>query len=331
MRGHFKMENNKVNEAVKLAANHHQGKITSIYFTACGGSLVDFYVSKYFLEAEAKTITTGWYNASEFVNVPPAKVGEDSIVFICSHSGDTPETVEAAKIAQAKGAFTIGLTFNENANLLKYSNAKIIYEWGNEEEVVNNPMAITLDATVKLLQNFEDYQYAADFDDGFKKIDTVISRAIRQVQPRTKKFAQVYQNETMFYVLGSGPSFGHAYGFSICSLMEMQWLNSSAIHSGEYFHGPFEVTDKNLPYILLKSLGRTRVLDERAERFLAKYAQKVEVVDAKELGLDLIDDEVSEYFSPILFYTVLCEYRAKLAAVHNHSLDVRRYMGKVEY
>ena len=232
---------------------------------------------------------------------------------------------------QAKGAFTIGLTFNENANLLKYSNAKIIYEWGNEEEVVNNPMAITLDATVKLLQNFEDYQYAADFDDGLKKIDTVISRAIRQVQPRTKKFAQVYQNETMFYVLGSGPSFGHAYGFSICSLMEMQWLNSSAIHSGEYFHGPFEVTDKNLPYILLKSLGRTRVLDERAERFLAKYAQKVEVVDAKELGLDLIDDKVSEYFSPILFYTVLCEYRAKLATVHDHSLDVRRYMGKVEY
>lgn len=325
------MDSNTVNKVVKDALNHNQGKINSIYFTACGGSLVDLYVSKYFLEAEAKKVTTGWYTANEFVHVTPAKLGKDSIAFVCSHSGNTPETVEAAKVAQEHGAFTIGLTFNKQADLLTYSDAKIIYEWGNEAEVVNNPMAITLHATAKLLHGIEDYPYVDQFEDGFKKIDTVVANAIEQVQPRTKAFAQKYKDEKMFYVLGSGPSFGHAYGFAICSLMEMQWLNASAIHSGEYFHGPFEVTDKNTPYILIKSLGRTRALDERAQTFLEKYAEKIEIVDAKELGLDMIDDKVSEYFNPILFYTILCEYRSKLADVHNHSLDVRRYMGKVKY
>ena len=135
----------------------------------------------------------------------------------------------------------------------------------------------------------------------------------------------------MFYILGSGASFGHTYGFAICSLMEMQWLDAAPIHSGEYFHGPFEVTDKDKPYIVMESIGRTRPLDERAIKFLKKYAEKIEIVDAKELGLDLIDSNVAEYFNPILFYSVLCEYRAKLADIRNHSLEVRRYMGKVEY
>ncbi|REB90793.1 phosphosugar isomerase, partial [Staphylococcus pseudintermedius] len=91
-------------------------------------------------------------------------------------------------------------------------------------------------------------------------------------------------------------SYGHAYGFSICSLMEMQWLDSTSVHSGEFFHGPFEVTDKDTNFILLMSIGRTRALDERAKRFLDKYAERVEIVDAKELGLDMISDEVSEFF-----------------------------------
>lgn len=320
-----------IDNVVKKALNHNGGKIDSIYYTACGGSLVDMYVSKYFIEAEARKVSTGWYTANEFVHVSPAKLGKNSIVFICSHSGNTPEAVDAARIAQERGAYTIGLTFNKNANLLKYSDAKIIYEWGNEAEVVNNPMAIMLNATVKLLHSIEGYSNVDLFNEGFKKIDTVVANAIEQVQSRTKKFADQYKNEKMFYILGSGPSFGHAYGFAICSLMEMQWLNASAIHSGEYFHGPFEVTDKNVPYILIKSLGRTRDMDERAEKFLKKYSEKLEIVDAKELGLDIIDDQVSEYFSPILFYTILSEYRARLADVRDHSLDVRRYMGKVEY
>ena len=170
-----------------------------------------------------------------------------------------------------------------------------------------------------------------EFKDGFSKIDTIVDNAIEQVQPRTKAFADKYGNEKMFYILGSGPSFGHAYGFAICSLMEMQWLDAAPIHSGEYFHGPFETTDENHNYIVLKSLGRTRDLDTRALNFLHKHAKKVEVIDAKELGLDMIDSKVAEYFSPILFYTILSEYRAKLADKRNHSLDVRRYMGKVEY
>ena len=118
---------------------------------------------------------------------------------------------------------------------------------------------------------------------------------------------------------------------AICSLMEMQWMDCCYIHSGEYFHGPFETTNGKTPYVLMKSCGKTRALDERAEAFLAKYAGNYEVIDAAELGLDQLDPAVSEYFNASLFYKMACTYRDALDYTRRHPLSMRRYMGVVEY
>ena len=131
--------------------------------------------------------------------------------------------------------------------------------------------------------------------------------------------------------MSSGASYGHAYGFAICSLMEMQWLHGSAIHSGEFFHGPFEVTDKETNFIVLVNEGSTRPLDQRVLMFLERYAKNYEVIDAQELGIGALPGSVVAYFNPILFYSVLSDYREALAKIRNHPLETRRYMGKVEY
>lgn len=320
-----------VKKVVNEIIEKNGGELSGIYFVACGGSLVDMYVADYFMKSEASKAVTGLYTANEFVQVVPKRLDEKSVVILCSHGGNTGETVKAGEVAQKRGAHTIGLTHNKKAELLKVSDYSFLYEWGGDAQVQNNPMAIILDLTVSLLHGTEGYEAFDKFREGMTIIDTVVDNAKQQVQDRVKVFADKYQEEKMYYILGSGPSYGHAYGFSICSLMEMQWLDSTSVHSGEFFHGPFEVTDKDTMFILLMSQGRTRVLDERAKVFLDKYAEKVEIVDAKELGLDLIPDEVSEFFNPILFYSVLSEYRSALADNRNHDLDVRRYMGKVDY
>ena len=55
------------------------------------------------------------------------------------------------------------------------------------------------------------------------------------------------------------------------------------------------------------------------------------VVDARELGLDVLPESVVDYFNPVLFYSVLCDYREALAKIRDHPLEKRRYMGKVKY
>ena len=141
----------------------------------------------------------------------------------------------------------------------------------------------------------------------------------------------MYKDEKLIYTMGSGSAHSVAYSFAICLLMEMQWINSSAIHSGEYFHGPFEITDRETPFIVFMSEGRTRPLDQRALDFLKQYAEKLMIVDVKELGINTIDDKVVEFFNPLLLVHAIRVFAQKLSEERKHPLTVRRYMWKLEY
>ena len=306
-------------------------KISEVFFVACGGSLVDLYPAKYFLVSESRVLRTDLYTANEFVHACPKVLGERSIVILCSHSGNTPEVVEAVKVAKSAGSITVTLTHKTSADVANFSDYNILYEWGDVSRVQNNPMAITLALCLEILQGSEGYKNYKEFQGSLQKIDNVVAAARSKIEKRVSAFAEEYQHEEMFYILSSGASYGHAYGFANSSLMEMQWLDASSIHSGEFFHGPFEVTDKKTNFIVLVNEGRTRPLDERVLKFLERYAKNSVVIDAKELGIDVLSESVVEYFNPILFYSVLCDYREALAKIRNHPLETRRYMGKVEY
>ncbi len=306
-------------------------QMSEVFLVACGGSLVDLYPAKFFLASESLLLRTELYTANEFVHAVPKVLGDRSVVILCSHSGGTPESVEAVKVAKAAGSLTVTLTHNKSSDIADFSDYNVVYEWGDESSVQNNPMAITLALCLEIFQQSEGYAHYNEFQEALLKIDDVVAAARNKVVERVVTFAETYQNEKLFYTLSSGASFGHAYGFAICSLMEMQWLHASAIHSGEFFHGPFEVTDKKTNFIVLVNEGRTRPLDQRVIDFLKIYAKNYVIIDAKELGIGVLPESVVEFFNPILFYSVLCDYREALAKIRNHPLETRRYMGKVEY
>jgi len=315
-----------------LAARAAGGnQISEVFFVACGGSLVDLYPARFFLASEGRRLRADLYTANEFVHAVPKALGDRSIVIVCSHGGRTPESVAATKIAKARGSLTVTLTHNESSEIAAFADRNFVYEWGAESSVQNNPMAITLALSLDILQHTDGYPHYRDFRDAMQQIDAVVAAARGKVRKRVEAFAQTYRNEKLFYVLSSGASYGHAYGFAICSLMEMQWLHASAIHSGEFFHGPFEITDKKTNFIVLMNEGRTRPLDQRVIEFLERYAQNYEVVDARELGIGVLPQSVVDYFNPILFYSVMCDYREALAKIREHPLETRRYMGKVKY
>ena len=313
------------------ARTAEQGRISEVFLVACGGSLVDLYPAKFFLASEGRRLRADLYTANEFVHAVPKALGDRSVVIVCSHSGDTPEAVEAARIAQDAGSLTATLTHKEPSRISAFADHNVVYEWGDESSVQNNPMAITLALCLEILQDAEGYPGYHDFQQALRQIDAVVAAARSNVRRRTKTFAETYQHERLFYVLSSGASYGHAYGFAICSLMEMQWLHASAIHSGEFFHGPFEVTDRKTNFLVLANEGRTRPLDLRVIAFLDRYAEHVEVIDARELGIGVLPESVVDYFNPVLFYSVLCDYREALAKIRDHPLEKRRFMGKVQY
>ena len=294
--------------------------------------------AKTFMEKECSNIKSALINSNEFVHSTPKDFGENSIICLSCHKGNTPETIAAAKLGKEKGAAVIILTWLEESEIVEFGDYIIQYSFdaspdhlkGDIDYAGEKTMCALLVA-VETLQQTAGYENYDKFYEGLGMITGIIRNARKHVQARAEQFAETYKDDTVIYTMGSGAGYGAAYMESICIFMEMQWLDSSSIHTGEYFHGPFEITDANRPFMIQISEGSTRELDERALKFLHTYAKRIEVLDAKELGLSTIDASVVDYFNHSLFNNVYPIYNHELAEKKEHPLSTRRYMWKVEY
>ncbi len=306
--------------------------VKSVYFVGCGASQADLYPAKYFLEGNAKELRVSIHTANEFVYATPAGCNKNAIVITCSLGGTTPETVAASKLAMDKGATVIALTHSGTSALAKTCHHLVVFGWEPNYSDKFDKMNKALIIAVEILNQYEGYADYEEMISGTTAIYGIIDEAVKSVVPQAQKFAKSYKDDEVIYLMSSGATLDVAYSFSICLLMEMQWKNSGSFNDGEFFHGPFEITDKNVPFILLMNEGRTRPMDSRALDFLNRFDAKVTVVDAKDYGLSsLVSSKVVEYLSPMVIGAVLRVYAEQLAIARNHPLTKRRYMWKLEY
>ena len=306
--------------------------INNVFFVGCGASQSDLYTAKYFLTKNARRLRTELIMANEFNYDPPVAVGEESIVITCSLGGTTPETVAASKKAMEMGAPVVCLTNAPDSPLAQNAHYQIIHGFHESYSAKMQKLTKCLELAAEILNEFEGYEYYEDMMTGVKNIYGLIDEAIPYARPLAEKFAQEHKDNDLIYVMGSGPSYMVAYTFSSFMLMEMQWINSGSFNCGEFFHGPFEMVDKDVPFMLLMNDGKTRPMDTRALEFLNRFGAKVTVIDAKDYGLgNGIPETVKDYFNPILIDGVLRTYGEAIAKIRNHPLTQRRYMWKLNY
>jgi len=307
-------------------------EVKSIVFVGCGASKADLYPAKYFLDQNANQLRVSHFTANEFNYATPRSVDENTVVISASLGGTTPETVQANAVAKEKGATVISLTRSVDSPLTKDADYVIYHRFSENYAAKLEKTGYCLQLAVELLNQIEGY---TDYDKmmaGFSKIYDLSQESAEGARSQAKKFASRFKDEKVIYVMSSGATHEVAYSSSICLLMEMQWINSGTFHAGEFFHGPFEITDKNVPFILLMNDGRTRSIDARALTFLDRFDAKTEVVDALDWGLSAyIEKEVLDYFNPFVITAVFRVYAEELAKARQHPLTKRRYMWKLEY
>lgn len=306
------------------------GGLKHVYFVACGGSKAAIFPGLYLLQSEAKTFGATTYTSNEFVHATPKELDERCVAVICSLKA-TPETVEAVKTANAAGAVTIAMTGSMDTGMAKVGQYVVTYSNGDNQVYGDSNQANSLRIGFELLKQFENYENYEKAMEAYQYIDQIVEEGKKECLPAATEWAKKYKDEPVFYVLASGSNYGVAYSMCCCHFMEMQWKHAVCLHTGEYFHGPFETTDKKLPMILLMNEGRTRALDERCLKFLETYAQNYIIIDFKALNKGRIDASVAEFFSPVVMIPVERYYVSQMAEETGHSMDERRYMWKVEY
>lgn len=303
---------------------------TKFYFVACGGSMATLQSFQYIFDRET-SVPSFIYNAEEFVNRNPKGLDERSIVVLCSHSGKTKETARAAKFSREKGALTFGFSNSRDSLLSRELEYLVHYDYGDNIDYEQGMSAQILKVIFGILDILEEDDKYSRGVEAIKSIDYNIKSTLDRFDEKALTFAKNYKREEIIYTVGSGMCYPEAYATAGCFFMEMQWMHSNGIHSNELFHGPFEVADYDVPFMLIISTGVSRIMDERAYDFLSKTTDKLVVIDTHDFVMNDIDDDLLDYFAQPILTEVVKRYIERLADARGHLMQVRRYMGKIEY
>jgi fructoselysine 6-phosphate deglycase len=326
-----------VNPDVETALQVLSGKhISHVFLVACGGSLSIMHGGKYFLDRHSDGLSCDIYNADEFVCRDPRKLNGNALVILCSQTGTTRETVRAARHAREKGAVTVAMTLDPASPLAEAAEFVVAYQasytTGVPIDAADSNYAVLYMLLAGVVRIIDGVDLVMPLLTSLAHLQAAIDKAHRLFADRFEAFAPRFKGSSAIYTLASGPCYGAAYSYSTCVLMEMQWYDSQAIHADEFFHGPFEIVDKDAAFIVLIGSDETRRLAERARDFLLRFGSldNILVLDSDELELSVIDAQFKGHLLPLIFFDALWKFAYRLAALRGQPmLEGRRYMKKI--
>ena len=293
--------------------------LKNVFFVGAGGSLICSYPAHYVLQARS-SVPAFQVQSDELNCQVPRLMGEGSLVVLASYTGKTKETVAAARTAKDTGATVIAVA-KEGSPLAE----AVDVAFKGKSDLFELLVAYAvLEATGELTD-------ADGIEAAVQALPKALHSAVEQSEQRLAEVAKAYQDAPFTYVLGSGPSYNWAYGFAMCFLQEMQWKQAAGYNSGEFFQGAFEMVDQDTAVILWLGEDASRPMGERAQRFLATYAPKHQVIDVRTLDLPGVPEAVRADISPLVIDALANRLSQHYESVRGHDLETRRYMFKVEY
>lgn len=304
--------------------------LRNVFLVACGGSFASMIPIQHILQSSAP-IEAHALNAREFTTRAPRTLGKHSLVISCSHSGNTPETVDATAAARTAGAATICLTHLPDSPLDEAADKHVYYQHGGDKLFARTAPGLLYRLAYAVVDKMNGTDTGAEVASAVSRLDRIVATVQHDYYEAADEWAFKHARSKGIYTLGSGPNYGETYAFSLCLLQEMQWIHSQPINSAEYFHGPFEVTDYDVPFIETIGLGTSRPIDQRAHDFVTKKSDDVLTLDAADWDLSAIPEWLRASYAHLVLSPLLRLHADRLADHRGHPLSVRRYMWRMEY
>jgi glutamine---fructose-6-phosphate transaminase (isomerizing) len=158
-------------------------------------------------------------------------------VVTLSRSGETTETVAAAKASRAAGAKVTAITCEKASSIAAACDRLVVAETHPVEGIV-----MTSSASLMLLLGLELLGYPLD-----GKPVRAAETLLRQADAVLPKFLA---GRSHFVFLGGGPNYGVALEAAL-KLQEMSQIFSQGFHPLEYRHGPVSLIDERSAAVLL--------------------------------------------------------------------------------
>ncbi|MGL4813255.1 MAG: SIS domain-containing protein [Beijerinckiaceae bacterium] len=303
------------------------GTIDRIYFVACGSANRAMLGLAWWTEHYSTRIDVRRYFPAEFMAINP-RLDSRTLVVLASKSGTTPETVAAAEFLKGRGCQVVAFSqFGDRPLAMAVPQHFLV----GETPESFTAMAMLMHAMTGGILAHDGWPLIDDLMTSLDALPDALTAAALQNDARARTDAANYSKDRAFYHVASGPGFTTAYVFGVCILMEMLWLHSYPIEAAEFFHGPFEIVDRQTPLFLLIGEDPTRPLMERVQRFCDQYAGRVMTYDSRDYAMPGIAPAIRPMLAPYILQAALKRFSVHLSAQHGQPLSTRRYMWKVAY
>lgn len=312
-------------EIEKIADEIYDRGFDHLFFLGLGGTYCSSLQVYSYMKGKT-TISVYVENAAEFLLTGNKQFTKDSIVIFSSVSGTTSELIEAVKKAKETGAKVLGFTDVGNVPLADLSDWSIVYP-------ENEQMKFFLLANRLMYRNGEFPRYD-DFNAQFKKY---FAKGLVETEKAAddfgKAFAEKHWQDNIHYFVGTGCQWGSTYSYGMCFWEEMHWIRTRSCSCSDFFHGCFEIIEKDTPITLFLGEDEQRPLAERVKAFLPKISENYTLIDSHDYHrfFEGIDPEFMGAIGHLITRAVTGRIDVYLEDISKHSMEIRRYYRKLDY
>nr|SFZ88011.1 Glucosamine--fructose-6-phosphate aminotransferase [isomerizing] [Loigolactobacillus rennini] len=273
---------------------------------------------------EKSAIETFYENAASFITTGNRRITKDTVVVISSVTGSTEEMLAAIKKCKKIGTRIIGFVDKADSLLAKQCTYLISYPLNEQLKFF-----MTADRFMYLAGEFEDYeQFYTQMDQYFAKD---IVNVYKNADQFADQFALAHHKDEMHYFVGAGNQWGATYSYAMCYWEEQHWLKTKSIQAQEFFHGMFEIIEKDTPVTVYITEDSQRKLSERVADFLPQICANYEIIDAKDYEMPGFTKEFRGNLSPFILRAVNDRIDVHIEHLNRHPMQIRRYYRQLDY
>ncbi len=230
--------------------NFDFGRVTIV---ACGTSYHAGLVGKYIIE-ELLRIPVEVYYASEYRYRP--NVADNSLAIFITQSGETADTIAAARKAKASGNETLAITNVVGSSITNYVD-KVIYTNAGPE--IGVAATKTFTAQLMALEYFAikagesmgklSASHARDLLNSLRKVPMYVENTLNLNGIIKKEAEKIHKRKDMFFI-ARGMNYPIALEGAL-KMKEISYIHAEGYPAGELKHGPLALIEEDIPVIAL--------------------------------------------------------------------------------
>ena len=309
-----------------------------IWIVACGTSWHSGLVGKYLFEEMIRKpvqVDIG----SEFRYREPM-IQKDDLFIAISQSGETADTLAAAREAKKRGARVLSIVNVVGSTMARESDGVIYTRCGPEISVASTKaftgqiMALYLLALhvgrVREILSAEEGRWWLDQYTALPgRVESILKK-----EPEVLNIAERYFSKSNFLYLGRGINYPIALEGAL-KLKEISYIHAEGYAAGEMKHGPIALVDEDMPVVVLAP--RDRLYEKTVNNLMEVQARNAPVIAFGFEGDQELNrvaevvvhiQEVHPLLTPILFAVTLQLLAYHIAVLRGLDVDRPRNLAK---